>query len=92
MKKAISYINVIVTILCILCIIITFLYPEVVKSLKLSPSEARVIIMTLISLILLLSFLQPQLTLSWRLFCLIAAFLIIIESVLMLGTWEKLIK
>lgn len=79
-------------ILLLITTIMTFLYPEALNALFLTPTEARVIIMTLISFILLLSFLQIQMTLFWRIFCLIASFLTLIESILMLGAWHVILN
>lgn len=90
MNRTVSYLNIVSTILLFISIIITFLYPEITEALLLTPTEARVIIITMISFILLLSFLQPQLTLFWRILCLLFSFLTLIESILMLGAWEKL--
>ena len=92
MNRTISHLTFVSVILFIISVIATFLYPEVVKALILSPTEARVIIMTLISFILLLGFLQTQMNLYWRIFFLIASLLTIIESILMLGAWQIILK
>lgn len=79
-------------VLLLITSLMTFLYPEVLKALLLTPTEARVIIMTLISFILLLSFLQIQMSLYWRIFCLITSFMTLIESILMLGAWHIILN
>lgn len=68
------------------------MYPNLLEQWKITPVEARTIIMNLISLILLIYFLQTHLKLSWRIFCLIGSFIVLIESILMLGAWKQLIN
>jgi len=92
LNKTVSHLNIAVTILFIISVIMTFLYPEITNALLLSPTEARVIIMTLVSLNLMLYFLQTQLSVYWRIFCLLGSFLTLIESVLMLGAWENILR
>jgi hypothetical protein len=92
LKKTLSHLNITASILFIVTLAITYLYPEVTKNLYLSIVEARAVLMTLISLILLLSFLQSQLSLPWRIFCLIGSFIVLIEAILMLGAWDILAK
>lgn len=88
-KKTLSQLNITATILFFITLIITYLYPEVTNALMLNPIEARGVLMTLISFILLLSFLQSQLSLPWRIFCLIASFIVLIESMMMLGAFQS---
>lgn len=90
MNKTVTYLSLVATILLVITLMITFLYPEIIRSLLLSVTEARVIIVTLISFILLLAFLQTQLSWTWRIASLVASFLTLLESVLMLGTWESI--
>jgi hypothetical protein len=92
LKKMLSQLSLTATILFVVTLVISLLYPEVLKVLFLTQMEARSIILTLISLILLLSFLQSQLSLSWRIFCLITSFIVLIESILMLGAWQRIIR
>ena len=73
-------------------VIITFLFPEILEALHLETFEAWTIIMNLISLILLLTFMQTQLSVPWRIFCLLASFLVLLESILILGAWHHIIK
>lgn len=91
-RKVVSYLTLPVTLLFFAALIITFLYPEFLQKLNLTETEAWVIIMNLISLIFLLSFLQTHLSLPWRIFCLIASFLVLFESILMLGVLNVIFK
>lgn len=92
MKRSASYAGFFVTLIFFVVLVITYLYPETLSALNISPKVARTVLMDLISLILLLSFFQSHLTLSWRIFCLIASFIVMIESILMLGAWQQIIK
>jgi hypothetical protein len=92
LKKNISFLTMITTALFVIMVIITFLFPEILTALHLGQVEARTIIMNLISLILILTFMQTQLSLSWRIFCLVASFVVLIEAILMLGVWQQFIK
>jgi hypothetical protein len=92
LRKILSYFTMTFTLLFFIFLILTFLFPEILRAFKLGPVESRTIIMNLISLILVLNFLQPHLNLPWRIFCLISSFIILIESILMLGAWQQLFK
>ncbi|MFP4498105.1 MAG: hypothetical protein ACLFQV_07830 [Vulcanimicrobiota bacterium] len=92
MKRATSIFNFLATVLFFAAVIITYMYPNLLEQWKITPVEARTIIMNLISLILLIYFLQTHLKLSWRIFCLIGSFIVLIESILMLGAWKQLIN
>lgn len=91
MKRMLSQLNITATILFFITLTMTFLYPEILKALYLSSTEAQAILMTLISFILLLSFLQSHMSLTWRIFCLIGSFLVLMEVILMLGAWHRII-
>ncbi len=92
MRKTLSHLNITATVLFLITLAITYLYPEVTRVLLLSAAEARAIIMTLISLILLVSFLQTHMSLTWRILCLVGSFVVLIESIFVLGSWQRLIK
>jgi len=92
LNKVLSKINIALTFLFLIFLTLTFLYKDVMVSIHLSQTESWVILMTMISLILMISFLQTHLSLPWRIFCLAASFVTLIESILMLGAWEKLLK
>ncbi len=85
MKKIALKLTLPTVILIVASLIITFLYPNVLKKLNITDMEAWTVIMNLISLLLLLYFFNPYLSFAWRIFCLLASFVILIESILMLG-------
>gem|GEM_PF-1627328 len=87
-RKVIFYANVVTMIIFFIFMAVAFLWPEYLPYFNLSYETCLLAIMHLISLLFLLAFFQKELSVVWRVFCVIASFMILIEATLMLKLWR----
>lgn len=90
-RRVIFFLNVAAILFFAAFMALTFVWPEYIPYLGLSYQGCLLAIMHIISLMLLLAFFQTHLPTAWRVFSIIASFVVLIESTLMLEIWRYLI-
>lgn len=87
-KKIIFFCNIAGFLLFFVALSLALLGPEYLGVIHLSREDCFLVCMQLVSFLLLVISFHERLEISWRVFGLIASFLVLVESALMLDIWR----